>query len=175
MPEAKPDLVPENGEAEAGSLSKEIDFSGWLGAQAAALRSRSISGVDWDGIAEELEAMAKREERELIGHLKNLLVHLLKWGWQPQRRSSSWENPIDESREQIGDVLADSPSFKTESRMRRFVESAYGRARRRAGTDMKLQKKEREGLFPATCPWTFDEFMGEDFLPRSRKASNGHS
>ena len=24
--------------------------------------------------------MAKRDERDLIGHLKNLFVHLLKWG-----------------------------------------------------------------------------------------------
>jgi len=119
--------------------------------------------------------MAKREERELVGHLKNLFVHLLKWGWQPQRRSSSWENSTDESREQIGDVLADSPSLKTESRMQRFVESAYERARRRAGKEMKLEKKEWDDLFPDTCPWNFDEFMSEDFLPQSPKAANGHS
>ena len=73
-------------------------------------------------------------------------------GLATAKRSSSWENSIDESREQIGDVLADSPSLKTESRMRRFVESAYERARRRAGKEMKLEKKEWDELFPATCP-----------------------
>ena len=73
MPEAKPDSAPENGEAEPAMVSKETDFSGWLGAQAAALRSRSISAVDWDGIAEELEAMAKREERELSGPPEKLV------------------------------------------------------------------------------------------------------
>ena len=156
-------------------VSREVDFSAWLGVQAAALRSRSVSAVDWDGIAEQLEAMAKRDERDLIGHLKDLFVHLLNGGWQPRRRSSSWENSIDESREQVTDLLTDSPSLKTESRMQRFIETAYERARRWAGKEMKLKKREWEGLFPTACPWNFDEFMREDFLPPSPKASNGHS
>jgi len=175
VPQAKPDLTSGNGETKAGTVSREVDFSGWLGAQAEALRSRSVSAVDWDGIAEELEAMAKRDERDLIGHLKNLFVHLLKWGWQPRKRSSSWENSIDESREQIADLLADSPSLKTESRMQQFIETAYERARRRAGKEMKLKKKGWKGLFPTTRPWSFDDFMTEDFLPPSPKASNAHS
>ncbi len=161
-----------NRDIEAGNGGKDVDFRAWLGAQAAALRSRSFSSVDWDGIAEELEATAKREERDLVSHLKNLFVHLLKWDWQPARRRRSWENSIDESREQIEDLLADSSSLRNQSRMREFIERAYTRARRKAGKDIKLAHKEWKGRFPVCCPWTFEEFMREDFLPSPARSDS---
>jgi hypothetical protein len=172
VPNAKPKQTAGNGEVVADAVSRDLDFRAWLGAQAGALRSRSFASVDWDGVAEELEDMAKREERDLSSQLKNLFVHLLKWGCHPEKKSRSWENSIDESREQIADLLADSPSLKNKSRMQEFIEKAYLRARRKAGKEMRLSKKEWERRLPAACPWTFEEFMTEDFLPSSLTASN---
>lgn len=162
-------MVQLKAKSASGIVSSEggegVDFQTWIEDQASAIRSRSFGSIEWDGIAEELEAIAKREERDPVGHLKNLLVHLLKWSWQPARRSRSWENSIDESREQIEDLLADLPSLRSEFRMRGFIEKAYQRARRKAGKEMKTTPKEWERRLPACCPWQFEQFMTEDFLP----------
>lgn len=56
----------------------ELDFYAWLNQQAQVLRSRESESLDWDHLAEEIEAMAAGEKRELTSHLKTLLVHLLK-------------------------------------------------------------------------------------------------
>ena len=34
---------------------------------------------------------------------------------------------------------------------------------------MKLKKKGWQGLFPTICPWSFDDFMTEDFLTSGPK------
>ncbi len=38
--------------------------------------------------------MGKREKRELISRLKPLMVHLLKWEYQPSFQSKSWQSTI---------------------------------------------------------------------------------
>jgi hypothetical protein len=95
-------------------LSKiDNDFHGWLLDRASALRSRDYESLDWDRLAEQLKAMRARERRELNERSKNLLLHLLKFKYQPAQmhRHRSWRSSVREVREQIEDILADSPGI----------------------------------------------------------------
>ena len=66
------------------------DFYAWTNEQAALLRAGRLSEADVEHIAEEIENMGKSEKRELVSRLRVLLLHLLKWQYQPTRRGKSW-------------------------------------------------------------------------------------
>jgi hypothetical protein len=153
---------------EAQSVCKEDDFYAWLLDQALQLRARRYELVDWEGLAEEIEAMAARERRELVSRLRILLAHLLKWQYQSRRRGeNSWKRSIVVSRQEISELLGDSPSLLA-TRAEHLLK-AYLQARRLAGTEMRLSKLEWESQFPAACPWTFEQVMDQDFMPSERK------
>ena len=144
------------------------DYYSWLLEQAATLRSRRHDLLDWDKLAEELESMAVREERELLSQLKRLFVHLLKLQYQSRKRSRSWENSVDDARERVGDLLAASPSIRNKTvESLEFIDKAYGRARRQAGREMHLDEQQWDELFPKSCPWTAELFLNDHFWPKT--------
>jgi ribosomal protein L29 len=94
----------------------ERDFYGWVQQQCAALREHNSGQLDWDGLQEELEALGRQEYRELVSRLAVLLGHLLKWQFQPDRRSGSWFLSIREQRRAIARLLAQNPSLLCDTR-----------------------------------------------------------
>ena len=105
--------------------------------------------------------MRARDRRALASHLENLLVHLLKWRYQPEERQTghSWADSIREARTQfaegLSDAYADSPQFH-HSAVRR-----YRAARREASRQTGLPL----ATFPETCPWTVEQALDADFWP----------
>jgi hypothetical protein len=89
------------------------DFHLWLETTADLLRQKKFDRLDLGHLIEEIEAMGRNEKRELYNRLIVLLMHLLKWEYQPSHRSNSWLATINEQRRQIVKLLADSPSLKT--------------------------------------------------------------
>ncbi|WP_236612521.1 DUF29 domain-containing protein [Picosynechococcus sp. NKBG15041c] len=80
----------------------EQDFYGWTQWQVQAIAQRKVSELDWQNLQEELEALGRQEEyRELVSRLTALIGHLLKWEYQPERRSRSWFLIIREQRRAI--------------------------------------------------------------------------
>ena len=69
------------------------DFYAWANEQAALLRAGNLDAVDIELVAGEIESMGKSEKRELVSRLTVLLLHLLKWQYQPGRRGASWKRP----------------------------------------------------------------------------------
>jgi ketopantoate reductase len=69
------------------------------------IRDRNYEQLDWDNLLEELESMGKNEQRELESRLIVLLMHLLKFQYQPSHRSKSWQNTIRNQRTEIGLLL----------------------------------------------------------------------
>jgi hypothetical protein len=136
----------------ASSANRDLDYYGWLGVQAAALRAQKDHRIDWDGIAEELEARSRSEEDGLESFLKRLYKHLLKWAYHPSKISGSWEASIDDSREQIRRRMNRSPSLN--SKIDELAASAYRRAPSKAGAQMKLRRVEWQDRLPETCPWS---------------------
>ena len=141
----------------------ETDFHAWTEAQAARLRRLQPAGLDWRNLVEELEGMARSDERALESHLAVLLVHLLKYYYQPDKRSSSWEASIENSRDQIDHLLKRSPSLAT--RLVPAFELAYRLARRRAGAEMGWTRREREQKIPPQCEWQLQQVRDRDFWP----------
>jgi hypothetical protein len=137
------------------------DFYGWLLDQAAALRRLRPKSLDWENLAEELETMGRSEESALESHLESLLVHLLKWRYQPNKRTGSWEASVENSRDRIAQLLRRSPSLK--GKIDEAFSQAYRLARREAGGQMGLTKREWERLLPASCEWNLNVARAHNF------------
>ncbi len=139
----------------------ETDFYAWTQHQAAVLRNNTWSELDTINLAEEVESLGRWDKRELGSRLHALLVHLLKWRYQPEQRddSHSWYDTIVEQREQIEELLADSPSLRPQ--VSDFLPLRYARARRRALRDTGLA----ETVLPEACPWTVEQILDEAFWP----------
>ena len=140
------------------SPTYEADFHAWLMAQVALLREGRLAPLDVGRIAQELKALGNSDRRAIESHVLNVLMHLLKWNFQPRRRTRSWEMTIDNGREKILRILADSPSLKP--RIVESLSSAYTTARRKAAAQTHLPV----GTFPVPCPFTLDQVLDEDFL-----------
>jgi len=67
-----------------------ILLDAWLLHNVQLIRHERWSEIDGENIAEELEGMARSDKCQLINHLAVLLAYLLKWEFQPDKRSSSW-------------------------------------------------------------------------------------
>ena len=103
--------------------------------------------------------MGRSEKRELVNRLAVLLLHLLKWQFQPGLRDNSWRLSVEEQRYRLESHLRDNRSLKT------MLNTATHEAYR-----LSLIEAEREtGLarrtFPAVCPYGFEQAMRADFWP----------
>ena len=138
----------------------ETDFYLWTQQQAALLRQGEFNRVDLDlaNIAEEIEDMGKSNRLALESYLHNVLMHLLKWQYQPQRRGNSWRMSIRNGRRQIEKRLKNSPSLKPQ--LLAMVEEEYSPARENAADETGLPL----ATFPEECPFTLEQITG-DFWP----------
>ena len=139
----------------------ETDFFAWANEQAALLRAGQIAAADLLHIAEEIESMGKTEKRELLHRLKVLLMHLLKWQYQPNMRGQSWRLTIKEQRRETARHLSDNPSLK--SRLADILTDAYGDAVLAAARETGLP----EETFPLECPWSFPQIIEAQFWPEA--------
>ena len=141
------------------TVSHDQDFLAWAKRNAELLRQGKLSEIDTKHIAEELENMGKSQKRELVSRLAVLLAHLLKWPYQPDRRSDSWVSTIVTQRTEILLLLDDSPSLRHD--ISASIEKGYRFARDRAAREMGIAKD----IFPESCPYSIDQIGAEDFWP----------
>ncbi len=135
------------------------DFYGWLTNTAQLIRIGDFDDLDFEQIAEELESMSKSERRELASRLTVLLAHLLKWQYQPEKRSRSWENTIKIQRIDIHELLQESPSLRYE--IEHVIDTAYRKARIWAEEETGID----EQWFPDACPYSLDDLLNDQYLP----------
>jgi hypothetical protein len=135
------------------------DFHQWAEDQAHLLRNGCYASLDIDHLVEELESMGARERRELTNRLKVLLAHLLKWHYQPERRSPSWQATIKEQRFSLEDLLDDNPSLRPT--LDQQIVKAYRLGRLLAVKETNLE----ESHFPLDCPYRAAEIMDTAYFP----------
>jgi hypothetical protein len=63
------------------------------------------------GIEELIQALSRSEKRALKSQLIRLMLHIIKWQSQPERRSLSWVASIKDAREEIADIQEETPSL----------------------------------------------------------------
>jgi hypothetical protein len=141
------------------STNYDTDFYAWANEQASLLRSGKLTQADIPHIAEEIESMGRTEKRELVNRLAVLLAHLLKWRFQPNLRSRSWNLTIIEQRDDVADHMADNPSLK--AKLNEAMTAAYRKAVIAAAKETAFDRKD----FPSSCPWSFEQAMDAEFWP----------
>ena len=137
------------------------DFYAWTQEQAALLREGAVQDLDLTNLAEEIESLGKSEMRALESHLEVLVLHLLKWQYQPARRQTghSWRATIRTQRAALADMLEESPSMARE--LFTLLTKGYSLARQWASDDTHLPL----ATFPVECPWSLEQVLAEDFWP----------
>lgn len=135
----------------------EDDLAAWSFHQAMLLRSGQLHLLDRAWIAEELEDVGSEQFDRWESALRLVLMHMLKWDHQPERRARSWTNSIAMHRRRAARQLKKNPSFQ--SRFGEVLVEAYedARAETAVETDMPLRR------FPAACSYSWDEIMTRPF------------
>jgi hypothetical protein len=147
---------------ELSSLTKslyEADYVKWIDATAAAIKQGNLDAVDWDHLLEEIEDMGRRERKSFKSNLIVLLLHLLKWQYQPQQRSNSWKGSIVEHRRRILESLEESPSLGP------FFEEILAQAYQDAVDQAEAETGLARETFPTSCPYEPDDITEKGFLP----------
>lgn len=137
----------------------ESDFYAWIQEQAGKLRARSHNDLDWENLAEEIESLGRSERREIENRLAPLIHHLLKWQFQPGRRSESWRISISEQRSWISTIIKYSPSLKNYPAQ--IFGDAYEDGRRHAINETGLAAE----VFPKEPPFSIEEVLDDRFWP----------
>lgn len=135
------------------------DFYAWINGQAELLRQGRLQDIDRELLAEELEALGRRERNELVSHLIILIAHLLKWQYQPEHRTSSWRGSILEQRVQVSREIRLSPSLKPF--LPEAIQDAYPDALYIATKEIGLP----ETLLPERCPYQDQDILDENYWP----------
>jgi hypothetical protein len=128
------------------------DETAWLDAMADLIRSGSHSELDYANLAEYLHDMASRDRKMVKSRLKQLLLHILKYTHQPEKRTPSWQGSILDQQQELEDEL-DSGTLRNHAEA--ILEDAYRDAVKLAAKETGLPE---EG-FPAECPYTLDELL----------------
>ncbi len=137
----------------------DTDFYAWAQQQAQALRAKDWGALDLKHLAEEVEDLRKTERRGVRSQLRLILSHLLKWVYQPEKRTENWRSTIANGRVLVQEDLEDLPSLAPE--LETLAAWAYPRARRDTVKDTGLPL----ATLLEVCPWSVEQVLAEDFWP----------
>jgi Domain of unknown function DUF29 len=131
----------------------------WVEEQARLLRQGILERVDVASLAEEIEDLGIGTKKAVKSNLVVVLLHLLKYQFQPRRRSRSCQASSVEHRQRRRDDFRTSPSLRGYAR--EVLDEAYGDARERALAETGLPGQS----FPPTLPYTLEQALDREFLP----------
>ena len=137
----------------------ERDFFEWTQCNAALLRNGQFDQADIEHIAEEIEDMGLRDRRELESRLQVLAQHLLKWQFQPERRSRSWRDTIQIQRLEVVELLEEMPS------LRRALHAGLNKVYRRSIARIVIETSLPEATFPSNAPFTLEQMLDREYFP----------
>jgi hypothetical protein len=125
--------------------------------QSKLLQISDFKGLDIVNLVEEIESLGKQQRQELENRLAILLGHLLKWDYQPERRSKSWKATIREQRRAIQRLMQANPSLKP------YLEEAIAYAYQ-SGIDLVVRETPLDDQdLPADCQYTPEQIFDPNF------------
>ena len=132
----------------------EQDYGLWAEQMADLIAAGRFGELDIENLVEEVRDLSKRERDRLLSSLRLIVHHLLKWDYQPQKRSRSWQITIELARLHIKDYLGDSPSLKrylTDEYLHQVYRTARLNATKETGLEM-----------PVVCPYAIADVLERD-------------
>lgn len=137
----------------------ETDFYAWTQKQVELLRQHQLDSLDINNLIEEIDSLGKQQQQELVNRLGVLLGHLLKWEYQPSKRSRSWVATIREQRRKIAKLLYKNPTLKPY--LNEAISEAY-----LDGVDLAVRETLMEyKTFPSEVSYTWQQIENPNFLP----------
>ena len=137
----------------------EDDFQSWCYEQAELLRQRRFAELDLANLVEEIDSMGNEQRFALQSSYRLVVSHLLKWQYQPQLRSASWDITIARERDNI--AVREEKNRALKENARTLVESGYRSAVREAAKETGLPRN----AFPFDCPYTVEQLRDPDWMP----------
>jgi hypothetical protein len=137
----------------------ESDFNLWLEAHVHLLKQQQFAQMDIEHLIEEIEDMGNNRKDALENNLMRVFQHLLKWQYQPEKRSNSWRASITEHSLRLNKAIRKNPSLKPYFAM--VYQECYQDARLIASRETGLDIK----IFPDNCPFTPEQVLNPDYLP----------
>jgi len=140
----------------------DTDFDAWTQQQAQALQEKDWAALDLVNLIEEVEDLAQRHRDAAESYLEVILLHALKWHYQPQERpprGRGWRNSMNAARRRLRKLWRDHSSVRATLPQRYALVYDDARAGAADETDLPL------ATFPETCPWGLDEVLQDSWLP----------
>ncbi|MGD1903641.1 MAG: DUF29 domain-containing protein [Geitlerinemataceae cyanobacterium] len=135
------------------------DYVLWVERTVADLRAGNLQNLDLENLIEEIEDMGSSQKHALIGNMQIVLMHLLKYASQPEKRSNSWRFTLVEHRDRLQRAVKASPSLKRYASEN--LDGCYKKAVRFASEEKGLPRS----TFPPQNPFTLEEVFDSDYLP----------
>ncbi len=137
----------------------DTDYVQWVETTLQKLQQKDYANVDWENLLDEIGDMSRSERRSIESNMIVLILHLLKWQYQPDRRSRSWQSSVVEHRRRVNKSLKESPSLKPF--LRKELVEIYADAVDQAVAETGLLVE----TFPAECPYAIAQILERGFLP----------
>jgi hypothetical protein len=134
------------------------DYYLWINKTVEQLSNNQFQEIDLQNLIAELESMGRSEKRSVQSNLTVLLMHLLKYKYQPNKRSRSWRSTIVEHRRRLLILFKDSPSLKGYGQ--EIFAECYQDARQDGATETQL----KISVFPDECPFNLEVVLRVDYL-----------
>ena len=145
----------------------DIDVYAWSQAQAALLDGKRWDALDIANLIEEILSVGASQYTAVSSAVYHIMVHLLKWRYQPARQSHSWRVSLVEHRSRIPRRLRHAPLLARE--IPTMIEEEYRAACRKASAQTGLPL----ATFPEVYPWDVVQVLDEDFWPEPAEAGPG--
>ncbi|WP_017651794.1 DUF29 domain-containing protein [Fortiea contorta] len=137
----------------------ETDFYAWTEQQVNLLRHQQWYQLDLSNLIEEIASLGRNERQELRNRLSILIGHLLKWEYQPEKRSRSWLATIRIQRRETLKLLNENPSLQSD--LATTLTEAYENGRDLASGETNLPLS----FFPQLCLYSLADIFSDRFYP----------
>ena len=137
----------------------ETDFYAWTRQQVQLLKAGQLNALDISNLIDEVDDMGGSIRNQLESRLEVLLMHLLKWQYQPTYRGRSWQLTIKEQRRKLERLIRNNPSLQ--HILDRTIADAYGDAIIAAAKETGMA----ENIFPEQCPYSIQQVIYSEYLP----------
>jgi hypothetical protein len=138
------------------------DYYAWTQEQAHILESGELQNLDVINLAEEIKSLGWREVKDLEEYLSILLSGLLRYQFTLDGKTHLCRVLIQGARREINMNLKENPTLK--DKLPEILVEAYVSALNLFTISTNLDEKDL--LLPRECPYTLEQILNKDFLPR---------